>query len=284
MRRPTGRGPRCSRRSSIASAPTELRARLGRDDRRPRPDRADACPAEAPDARLAPDTARFRLYDAVVRLCRLSTVDAPLVAVLDDVHVADPSSLSALAVPRRPARCDGVCSSSRPIAMPTRCGDGFADVLAQLVRERNTTRLRLGGLDADGVAEVIGGGDRHRAIATAGREGPRADRRQSRCMSVRPRGCSQPKDGSTTPSTPIACSSRATCVRPCSGGSGQLSEPVPARASSSHRCSAATSLSTSSKRSRATTSMSRQPSTKPRRSPSSSTARTERVTFASRMP
>ena len=35
-------------------------------------------------------------------------------------------------------------------------GDGFAEVLAQLVRERNTTRLRLGGLDADGVAEVIG--------------------------------------------------------------------------------------------------------------------------------
>ena len=47
----------------------------------------------APDAHLGPDTARFRLYDAVLRLCRQSTVDSPMVAVLDDIHVADPSSL-----------------------------------------------------------------------------------------------------------------------------------------------------------------------------------------------
>ncbi len=157
--------------------PTELRERLGATT----DDLAQIVPmlsAEAPDARLAPDTARFRLYEAVVRLCRLSTIDAPLVAVLDDVHVADPSSL--LLLQFLAGQLDGmgllvVATYRDADAM----GGGFADVLAQLVRERNTTRLRLGGLDADGVAEVIGGGDRHRAIATAGREGPRADRRQS---------------------------------------------------------------------------------------------------------
>ena len=135
--------------------PTELRERLGATT----DDLAQIVPmlsAEAPDARLAPDTARFRLYEAVVRLCRLSTIDAPLVAVLDDVHVADPSSL--LLLQFLAGQLDGmgllvVATYRDADAM----GGGFADVLAQLVRERNTTRLRLGGLDADGVAEVIGG-------------------------------------------------------------------------------------------------------------------------------
>ena len=135
--------------------PTELRERLGATT----DDLAQIVPmlsAEAPDARLAPDTARFRLYEAVVRLCRLSTIDAPLVAVLDDVHVADPSSL--LLLQFLAGHLDGmgllvVATYRDADAM----GGGFADVLAQLVRERNTTRLRLGGLDADGVAEVIGG-------------------------------------------------------------------------------------------------------------------------------
>jgi DNA-binding NarL/FixJ family response regulator len=110
---------------------------------------------EAPDARLSPETARFRLYDAVVRLCRLATVDTPMVAVLDDVHVADPSSLLLLQFLAGHVDTMGlVVVATYRDADPT--GDGFAEVLAQLVRERNTTRLRLGGLDADGVAEVIG--------------------------------------------------------------------------------------------------------------------------------
>ena len=115
-----------------------------------------------PDARLAPDTARFRLYDAVVRLCRL--VDHRRAARRGARRRArrGPVVVAAPAVPRRAPRRDGACSSSRPIATPTRLASGFADVLAQLVRERNTTRLRLGGLDADGVAEVIGGRDGHR--------------------------------------------------------------------------------------------------------------------------
>ena len=142
---------------------TVLVDRLGADDLRARlgatvDDLGQIVPAlgaEAPDVRLAPDTARFRLYEAVLHLCRLSTVDAPMVAVLDDVHVADPSSLLLLQF------LAGHLDEMGLLVVATyRDGDiggeGFTDVLSQLVRERNTTRLRLGGLDAAGVAQVIG--------------------------------------------------------------------------------------------------------------------------------
>ena len=133
---------------------TELRAWLG-DSTDDLGQIIPALAAEAPDARLAPDTARFRLYDAVVRLCRLATVDAPMVAVVDDAHVADPSSLLLLQF------LAGQLDTIGLVVVATyrdsdATGNGFADVLAQLVRERNMTRLRLGGLDAEGVAEVIG--------------------------------------------------------------------------------------------------------------------------------
>ncbi|HTN80417.1 MAG TPA: AAA family ATPase, partial [Acidimicrobiales bacterium] len=112
---------------------------------------------ERPDTRLAPDTARFRLYDAVVRLCRLSTADAPMVAVIDDVHVADPSSLLLLQFLAGQVGSMGlVVVATYRDADAVAMSDGFTEVLAQLVRERTTTRLRLAGLDEAGVALVIG--------------------------------------------------------------------------------------------------------------------------------
>ncbi len=133
----------------------DLRARLGRSA----DDLGQIVPAlavAAPDAHLGPDTARFRLYDAVLRLCRQSTVDSPMVAVLDDIHIADPSSLLLLQFLAGHLDEMGllVVATYRDVDM---VGDGFLDLLAQLLRERNTTRLRLGGLDAAGVALVIGG-------------------------------------------------------------------------------------------------------------------------------
>ena len=157
--------------------PTELRERLGATT----DDLAQIVPmlsSEAPDARLAPDAARFRLYEGVVRLCRLSTIDAPLVAVLDDVHVADPSSLLLLqflaghlggmgvlvvATYRdADAMGDGIRGCAR-VARPRAQHDPSAPLRPRCGRCRGGHRRR----------------DRHRAIETAGREGPRADRRQS---------------------------------------------------------------------------------------------------------
>ncbi len=142
---------------------TALVDRIGVDDLRSRlgttiDDLAQIVPTLAggvSDPRLGPDTARFRLYDAVVRLCRLCTAEAPMVAVLDDVHVADPSSLLLLQFLAGHLDSMGllVVATYRDTEL---IGEGFAEVLTQLVRERSTTRLRLGGLDEVGVAEVIG--------------------------------------------------------------------------------------------------------------------------------
>ena len=108
-----------------------------------------------PEAFLAPDTARFRLFDAVVRLCRVATVEAPMVAVLDDVHVADPSSLLLLQfLSGHLDRTGMVIVATYREGEPT--VEGFTDVVAQLVRERSATRLRLGGLDEASVAEMVG--------------------------------------------------------------------------------------------------------------------------------
>ena len=79
-----------------------------------------------------------------------------MVAVLDDVHVADPSSLLLLQFLVRSSRPHGTWSSWPPTAKASTTVEGFTDVVAQLLRERSTTRLRLGGLDEAGVAEMVG--------------------------------------------------------------------------------------------------------------------------------
>ncbi len=111
-------------------------------------------PASSPDARLAPDTARFRLFEAVVRLCRLGTADVPMVAVVDDLHVADPSSLLLLQfVSAHLDRMGLVIVATYREAHPA--AEGFTDLLAEILRERNVTRLRLGGLDEAAVAAMV---------------------------------------------------------------------------------------------------------------------------------
>ena len=126
-------------------------------------------------------------------------------------------------------------------------GGGFADVLAQLVRERNTTRLRLGGLDADGVAEVIGGatgiGPSQRLVAKV-REltdgNPLYVGEAARLLAT------EGRLDDTLDSDRLLIP--ATCVRPCSGGWASCPNPASA-SSSSHQCSAGTSRSTCSKHS-----------------------------------
>ncbi len=157
--------------------PTELRERLGATT----DDLAQIVPmlsAEAPDARLAPDTARFRLYEGVVRLCRLSTIDAPLVVVLDDVHVADPSSLLLLQF------LAGHLDTMGLVVVATyrdsdATGNGFADVLAQLIAraQHDAVATRWSGRGRRGGSDRCG--DRRRSLATARCPSERGDRRQS---------------------------------------------------------------------------------------------------------
>ena len=167
-----------------------LRAELGPDA----DDLAEIVPSLAlgdtpeVDVQVAPDTARFRLFDAVVRLCRLATADVPMVVVVDDIHVADLSSL--LLLQFLAGHLDTMSLMVVASYRDTDAGsDGFARVLAELLREPNTTRLRLRGLDEDEVAELV--------TATTGVDAPpplvsrfrRTSRRAIRCTSERLPAC-----------------------------------------------------------------------------------------------
>ena len=87
-----GRGAHCSGRPSQRRRTSR---RLGPDA----DDLAEIVPSLAlgdtpeVDVRLHRTRRGFRLFDAVVRLCRLATADVPMVVVVDDIHVADLSSL-----------------------------------------------------------------------------------------------------------------------------------------------------------------------------------------------
>ena len=121
-----GGGAHCSGRPSQRRE--GLRAELGPDA----DDLAEIVPSLAlgdppeVDVQVAPDTARFRLFDAVVRLCRLATADVPMVVVVDDIHVADLSSLLLLQFLAGHLDDMGLLSS-RVTATLTPAPSGFAE-------------------------------------------------------------------------------------------------------------------------------------------------------------
>jgi AAA ATPase domain/Adenylate and Guanylate cyclase catalytic domain len=102
-----------------------------------------------------PDTEQWRLFSAVHGLLATAGRRSPVLVVLDDVHWAsaptlqllihllqqeEPASLLIVATYR-----DTELSRSHPLA----------DVLAELRREAAVERIRVGGLDADGVVALV---------------------------------------------------------------------------------------------------------------------------------
>jgi DNA-binding SARP family transcriptional activator/tetratricopeptide (TPR) repeat protein len=107
---------------------------------------------EAPPP-LAPEAARFALYDSLSGLLARLCASTPLVLVLDDLHWADPASLEALRF-----------VASRPDDAPlllvgtyrdTEVGAPLAQALADLARRPLVTRLELDGLAEDELATLV---------------------------------------------------------------------------------------------------------------------------------
>jgi tetratricopeptide (TPR) repeat protein len=100
-----------------------------------------------------PDSARFRMFDAVATLLRRAAERGPLVVVIDDLHAADRASLLLLAfLARSLAECpvlllgtyrDVDASASPDLAQP----------LAEL--GRHAQRIRLGGLSAGDISLLL---------------------------------------------------------------------------------------------------------------------------------
>lgn len=107
--------------------------------------------ADAPG--LAPEGARFRLFDAVARLLRRIASDAPLTVVLEDLHWADGESLLLLATVARElsdAPVVLVGTYRDPDAMRT---GAAARVLGELMH--SVESVRLTGLTPDEVARLV---------------------------------------------------------------------------------------------------------------------------------
>jgi predicted ATPase len=108
-------------------------------------------PAPATD----PETARFRLFEAVSGFLRSSARAEPLVIVLDDLHVADTPSLlllQFLAGQLQDAPVLLICAY-RDTELTE--GHPLASTLAELLRHRGTRRVPLGGLSEQEVASFI---------------------------------------------------------------------------------------------------------------------------------
>ncbi|MER7280241.1 BTAD domain-containing putative transcriptional regulator [Dactylosporangium sp. NPDC000244] len=109
-----------------------------------------------------PATALFHLHEAVGEA--LHRAPGPLLIVIDDLHVADPSSLQLLAhlAPALPGRPILVLATLRPET--TDAGPALRETLALLANERGAERLRLAALTEGDVAEFV---ERPGAVAHA---------------------------------------------------------------------------------------------------------------------
>ncbi|MEU0554725.1 BTAD domain-containing putative transcriptional regulator [Dactylosporangium sp. NPDC006015] len=104
-----------------------------------------------------PDTALFHLHEAVGDILRAHAAARALLVVVDDLHVADASSLQLLAhlapaLHRLPIL---VLATLRPESADA--GPALRETLALLANERGAERLRLGALTADDIAEYTAG-------------------------------------------------------------------------------------------------------------------------------
>ena len=118
---------------------------------------------DAPDAPDAPppldaETARFRLYQAVVDGLTSVSRRRPLVVVLDDLHWADAGSLALCEFVA--ARLHGtrllVVGTYRPAELSP--GHPLATTLGALARQPDLERINLGGLTAEEVGRVVARG------------------------------------------------------------------------------------------------------------------------------
>lgn len=136
-----------------------LRAQVGRgavDLAQLLPEARDVIPGSSRSATLDPETARFRLFDAVAEFLRNAGQAQPLILVLDDLHAADTPSLlllEFLAAEIADARLLLV-GAYRDVDPTLR--DPLSSTIAELGRLPVTRMLALSGLDWSEVTSFIG--------------------------------------------------------------------------------------------------------------------------------
>lgn len=138
--------------------PATLRAELGArasDLAQLLPEVRELFPDLPEPPELEPESARFRLFEAVSRFLRGGAASRPLVLFVDDLHAADEPSLLLL---RFLARELGesrlmLIGAYRDVDPTVR--EPLAETLAEVVREATTRRIVLSGMDAAAVGRFI---------------------------------------------------------------------------------------------------------------------------------
>jgi predicted ATPase len=147
LRAYTATRPTAALRGELGPGATEVAQLL--------PEVAEVVPDLEPPPSLDPETARFRLFDAVASFLRRAARETSLVMILDDLHWADRSSLLLLEHVAR------VLAESRVLLVGTYRDvevyrhHPLSDTLAELIRQPVTSRLALHGLSEAEVARCI---------------------------------------------------------------------------------------------------------------------------------
>ncbi len=115
--------------------------------------RLDGFAAGAPSGSGLDPTARFQVYEAVAELVHAAARERGLVVVLDDLHAADPDSLLLLRflATALPASRALVVATLRPYDDDP----ALVATVAELARGPGSGQVRLAGLDAAAVADLV---------------------------------------------------------------------------------------------------------------------------------
>jgi DNA-binding SARP family transcriptional activator/tetratricopeptide (TPR) repeat protein len=146
------------RRSILASATGDLRARLG--DRRASelarliPELRERIPDLPEPPRGEAETQRYRLFDAIASFLYELSAKAPLLVVVDDLHWADRSTLLLLRHLVRQGERARILVLACYRETEASSGNALADLLADLRRERIGERLRVEGFSFPEVAAL----------------------------------------------------------------------------------------------------------------------------------
>nr|WP_264032820.1 BTAD domain-containing putative transcriptional regulator [Mycolicibacterium alvei] len=119
------------------------------------PGLSDVLPDLAAPARGDPDTERYALFDAVVALLGIASVDLPIVLVLDDLHWAAKPTLLLLRHLLRFGEHARVQVIGTYRSTDLDRSHPLAAMLADLHRDGSANRIALGGLDEDDVSTYV---------------------------------------------------------------------------------------------------------------------------------
>ena len=139
----------------LRQAPGPALGRLAGELVRLAPELASRFPELPRPLSADPETERYRLFDAVAAWLAAVAEEAPAVLVIEDIHWATPPTLAMLAHLVRSGEPGRLLVVVNYRDTPLDVTPALADAVADLLRQPDVDRVRLGGLDRAGVAAYM---------------------------------------------------------------------------------------------------------------------------------